>query len=277
MAKKITFYKLCGTGNDFVIIDNRDIIIKSRKKAAIDLCARHIGIGADGLILLEKSKKADIRMRIFNADGSEAEMCGNGMRAAGWVGTHILRLGRTVTFETLAGLLETKVSENTVRVNLTDPTDFRDYSPLEVKDGIFYFYFINTGVPHCVVFENNVKCFPVEKIGREVRYHPHFQPGGTNVNFVEIKNKKTIIVRTYERGVEGETLACGTGATASAIISVLIKKCIPPVTVITKGGEKLIIDFKCSKFNVKNVSLEGPVQFVFEGQYGQHSKNKKRR
>jgi len=265
MKKEKIFYKLCGTGNDFIIIDNRTTIIRDCQQHARTLCNRHTGIGGDGLILLEKSRTADLTMRIFNADGSAAEMCGNGVRCAAWVARHKLECSSSVSFETRAGVIKTTVKRTTVKAQLPNPTTFRDYAPLEVKDGIFYFYFINTGVPHCVIFEDNVHSFPVEKIGKEIRYHPHFQPAGTNVNFVQIKNKNTIIIRTFERGVEAETLACGTGATASAILSALIKKCTPPVTVITHSGEKLTIDFSLSTFTISHVTLEGAVSFVFQG------------
>jgi diaminopimelate epimerase len=268
MSKKISFHKLVGTGNDFLVIDNRKQIVTDPASFSVKNCARHTGVGADGVILLEKSTSADIMMRIFNADGSEAEMCGNGMRCAAWAATKILKMKKELKFETLAGINETNVTDTSVRVKLPDPIDFRDYAPIEVKDGIFYFYFLNTGVPHCVIFEENLDTFPVAAIGKEIRYHPHFQPAGTNVNFVHIQDSSTIRVRTYERGVEDETLACGTGSTASAIISALVKKCVPPVTVLTQGKEKLVIDFKTSMYNVSDVFLDGPVQYVYEGIIG---------
>jgi diaminopimelate epimerase len=262
----LTFYKLCATGNDFILVDNREKTIRQVTKAARGLCHRNHGIGADGLILLEKSRKADLKMRIINQDGSEAEMCGNGIRAAAWTAHHIFKCAPALRFETLAGVVTADVAKNAVTARLSDPTDFRDYAPLEVADGIFYFYFLNTGVPHVVIFEENIDDFPVEKIGREIRHHPHFQPQGANVNFVQIKNKNTIVARTYERGVEAETLACGTGSTASAIMSAVIGKCSSPVTVYTRGGEKLVVSFDMHKFEITNVFLKGDVQFVFQGE-----------
>lgn len=264
--KRITFYKVCGTGNDFVIVDNRREVVNDPISFSQRVCERHTGIGADGLILLEKSKETDLRMRIFNADGSEAEMCGNGMRCAAWVAHSILKLKKSLSFETLAGIIKTEVTDCIVKVELGSPTDFRDYAPIEVEDGIFYFYFINTGVPHCVIFEDSLEGFPVERIGREIRFHPHFQPAGTNVNFVQIQDANTIIVRTYERGVEAETLACGTGSTAAAIMSALVGKCKPPVTVITRSKEQLTIDFAAHKYDVSEVSLKGSVKYVFKGE-----------
>lgn len=268
MAKKITFHKIVGTGNDFVVIDNRKGIVSDPSDFAIRVCKRHTGVGADGVILLEKSTGADLKMRIINADGSEAEMCGNGMRCAAWAATKLLKMKNKMTFETLAGMNETIVEDDSVRVKLPDPTDFRDYAPLEVRDGIFYFYYINTGVPHCVIFEDKLDEFPVFEIGREIRYHPHFQPAGLNVNFVQILDGHTIAVRTYERGVEDETQACGTGSTAAAIASALIKKCTAPVTVVTKSEERLVIDFNASMYTITDVFLEGPVRHSFEGTLG---------
>lgn len=261
------FFKLCGTGNDFVVIDNRDGKIRNKAKLAQRVCPRHIGIGADGLILLEKSDKAALKMRIYNSDGSEAEMCGNGMRCAAWAAHHIMGMNKKIDFETIAGIIKGNVSGNIVKVQLSDPLDYRDYSPIEVADGIFYFYFINTGVPHCVIFEDNIDDIDVDRLGREIRHHEHFEPHGANVNFVEVVDSGSIKVRTYERGVESETLACGTGSTASAIISALIEKCDSPVNVTTRSGEKLTIHFDVSMYDIKNVFLEGAVSFVYKGSF----------
>lgn len=264
---ELEFYKLCGTGNDFVVVDNREGKIKNKKKLAEKVCHRQNGVGADGLILIEESKleEADLRMRIFNADGSEAEMCGNGMRCCGWTATHLLGYPAKISFETLAGIVKSDAKKKIVKVQLSDPTDFRDYAPIEVEDGIFYFYFINTGVPHCIIFEDNLDEFDVKRLGREVRYHDHFAPNGTNVNFVEVVDEHTVKVRTYERGVEDETLACGTGSSASAIISALVEKCSSPVKVITRSGDELTISFDMSKYDITNVFLEGSVSYTFKG------------
>jgi len=262
---EIVFYKICGTGNDFIVIDNRMSVIKRRAAFAEKVCERRMNIGADGVLFLENSKKADVQIRIFNANGSEAEMCGNGIRCAAWIAHHKLGMSATTTIETMAGVLEPVVSKNVVCVKMTKPTDFRDYAPIEVADDIFYFYFINTGVPHCVIFEDKLDDFPVDQLGREIRHHDHFEPEGTNVNFVHVLNKKEIRVRTYERGVEAETLACGTGSTAAAIISVLVGKCEAPVVVETRSGEKITVDFTTSKFEIDDVSMKGPVAYVCQG------------
>jgi diaminopimelate epimerase len=264
---KTKFYKMAASGNDFIVIDNRDRSVKNPAALAKQMCERRVSIGADGVLLLEPSKKNAIKMRIFNADGSEAEMCGNGARCAALFCHKIFKFEPAFTMETLAGVVDAIVEKETVKVKLPDPVDFRDLAPLEVKDGIYYFYFINTSVPHAVIFEESIEDFPVVTVGREIRHHEHFQPKGTNVNFVEIIDKKTIAIRTYERGVEDETLACGTGSTASAIVSVLIKKCTSPVNVRTRGGEVLKISFDMHLYDVTNVYLEGKAGFVYEGAF----------
>ncbi|MBN1494039.1 MAG: diaminopimelate epimerase [Candidatus Omnitrophica bacterium] len=259
------FYKMCASGNDFIVIDNQDRSLKNPAKVAKELCQRRLSVGADGLLVLEPSKKNDIKMRIFNADGSEAEMCGNGARCAALFCNRVLKFDQTFSMETLAGTIDAVIEKGSVKVKLPDPTDFRDLSPIEVQDGIFYFYFLNTSVPHAVIFEEFLEDISVPVIGREIRHHEHFEPEGTNVNFVRVIDQKTIEIRTYERGVEDETLACGTGATASAIVSALINKCKSPVSVKTKGGEVLTVSFDLHLYNVENVYLEGSAQFVYEG------------
>jgi diaminopimelate epimerase len=258
---------MAASGNDFIVIDNRERSIKKPAALTQQMCERRVSIGADGVLLLEPSKKHDIKMRTFNADGSEAEMCGNGARCAALFCHKIFKFEPSFTMETLAGVVDAIVEKETVKVKLPDPVDFRDLAPLEVKDGIYYFYFINTSVPHAVIFEESIEDFPVVTVGREIRHHEHFQPKGTNVNFVEIIDTKTIALRTYERGVEDETLACGTGSTAAAIVSVLINKCTSPVNVRTRGGEVLKISFDMHLYDVTNVYLEGKAGFVFEGTF----------
>lgn len=259
------FYKMCASGNDFIVIDNRENIIVGPKKIAKKICQRRMQIGADGLLLLESSKTHDIKMRIFNADGSEAEMCGNGARCAALFCHTIVGFDKHFVMETLAGPVDATVGRGKVKVKLPDPKDFRDIAPLEVDGGIFYFYFLNTSVPHAVIFEESIDTFPVFSVGRQIRGHDHFQPQGTNVNFVEIIDKHAIAIRTYERGVEDETFACGTGSTASAIVSALIGKCASPVHVTTRGGEVLKIIFNSQTYGVRDVFLEGKAQFVYEG------------
>lgn len=257
---------MVASGNDFIVIDHRKPFIKTPKNFAKKVCDRHFGVGGDGLLLLEKSKKADIRMRIINADGSEAEMCGNGARCAALFAHKILGLGRKFRMETKAGIIHAAINAWTVEVQLTDPTAYAGPSELKLADCSLSYFFINTGVPHAVVIlEEDFEDFPVAKIGREVRFHHAFQPAGTNVNFIRKTGARALAVRTYERGVEAETLACGTGSTASAIVAVLNRLVTSPVEVKTRSGEILKINFQKEGDLVSNVTLEGNAQFTFEG------------
>jgi diaminopimelate epimerase len=265
MACSLTFVKMEASANDFVVIDNRRHAVRDPKKLARAICERHTGVGGDGLLLLEPSKKARFRMRILNADGSEAEMCGNGSRCMALFAQKLLRLPAEFRFETLAGVIGARVKGDTVRVRLGNPEGFRGAGNLEVDGRPFSYYFLNTGVPHTVLFVDDLDHIPVDMLGRKIRYHERFKPQGTNVDFVQVTGRQAITVRTYERGV-GETQACGTGVTASAIVSVLAAKCSAPVKVTTRGGV-LTVSFDRAGGKVANVHLEGKARFVFRGEY----------
>ena len=268
------FAKLQGSGNDFVVIDNRDGKVEEFlrslnldiKEFVKRVCAFHTGVGADGLILIENPENPEnhFKWQFFNSDGSVAEMCGNGSRCAVRFAFDEGIVGKEVRFETLAGVIRAYVLDGgkRIKVQLTPPKDYREVS-LSLDTQSIEGYFINTGVPHFVAVVNDLEKIDVIKLGRAIRFHPEFQPKGTNVNFIEREGEDAIRIRTYERGVEGETLACGTGATASAIVAykngIVSKK---PVRVLTKGGEVLAIDFD-DEF--KEVFLEGRVVRVFDG------------
>lgn len=264
----IPFVKYNATGNDFVVIDNRKHIIpeKQIKSFTQSICQLKFGIGADGVLLLEKSKNADFKMRIINADGSEPEMCGNGSRAMAHFAYLLKLIKKNTCFETLAGTINAEVKpKNIVKVKLIEPSGLRLNLKLKYRNKIITMHFINTSVPHVVVFVNNIEREHVFEIGRYIRYHRLFQPKGTNVNFVQIVNNQHIKVRTYERGVENETLACGTGSTASAIISSFIHSIKSPVKVTTCGKDILKIYFDRYDDYIENVYLEGQVIPVFSG------------
>ncbi len=229
------------------------------------ICDRKRGVGADGLLLLEKSKRADIRMRIFNPDGSEADMCGNGVRCLAKFAVSIKAVKAKHSVETPAGPIELVVEKKTVKAHLTDPKDFKAGFSLPLPSGKEEIHFINTGVPHAVIFEAQLSRVQVHQRGRQVREHDYFAPKGTNVNFVQAGGGNLIQVRTYERGVEAETLACGTGSAASALVAASRWNLNSPVSVKTSGGETLKIYFKKEKQAWKDVWLEGEVQTVFEG------------
>jgi diaminopimelate epimerase len=266
MAKKISFHKMVASGNDFVVIDHRRPFLKNIKAFAKKVCDRNFGIGGDGLLLMEKSKKADIKMRIFNPDGSEAEMCGNGARCAGLYARSILGLKRSFSMETCAGVVSCQINRWTVKVALTPPKGYKSESKLKVNNTTLPYHFINTGVPHVVsMVKGNLDEVDVKTLGRAIRGHEKFKPKGANVNFVYRSGPKTIRIRTYERGVEAETLACGTGSTAGAIVASLSGVVCPPVEVKTKSGEVLKVNFKEENGLVSDVTLEGNAEFTFEG------------
>ncbi|MCF7907424.1 MAG: diaminopimelate epimerase [Candidatus Omnitrophica bacterium] len=263
----ITFYKLQASGNDFILIDNRKTKLKAGqlKKLARKYCQRKLSIGADGLLVIESSKKASFRMRIFNADGSEAEMCGNGARCtAYWAKSK----AKQVKFETQAGIIEACLKADRVAIKLSDPKQIKVRIPIVVLGRKIHLNFINTGVPHVVIFVSGLDKIDVEKIGRAVRFHKKFQPAGTNVNFVEIINDNFVRVRTYERGVEAETLACGTGSVAAAILLKFKLKVTSgnhKVRVLTKSQETLSVHFSKIDDKVRDVWLKGKADLVCQG------------
>ncbi|MFA5093514.1 MAG: diaminopimelate epimerase [Candidatus Omnitrophota bacterium] len=258
--KKINFTKMVGSGNDFVVIQGRPCANLS--KLARIVCDRRLGIGADGMLVIEKSKKADLGMRIFNADGSEAKMCGNGARCAA-----LFSGKKSVSLSTQAGTVNAKVSGNCAKIQITQPKNIKLDLPLKVSGRLIKVNFIDTGVPHTVVFVNGIEKINVETIGRSIRNHVKFSPEGTNVNFVQVLGPNLIQIRTYERGVEGETLACGTGSTASALIFALKNNLNNLIKVKTQSGEVLKIYFKKDNSNFKQVWLEGSARIVYKGEY----------
>ena len=265
-SKKIHFTKAVATGNDFVIIDNRKPISGVTNSSFIKrVCDRKFGVGADGILLVEKSKKADFRMRIFNADGSEAEMCGNGSRCITLYAFLNKIAGKNMTIETLAGILNASVAGDVAKVRLTEPSAIKWNLCLMINKCPYQVNWVNTGVPHSIHFVDNVDNVDVKNLGSHIRNHGEFSPEGTNADFVQVIDKKTIRVRTYERGVEDETLACGTGSVASAIISSEVEKMSSPVTVITQSKEKLKVHFKMTDGRFTDVYLEGSASLVFDG------------
>lgn len=265
--KEINFEKMAGAGNDFIVMDDRSGRIDGKGLALLArrLCDRKTGVGADGLILLLKSEKADYRMRIINSDGTEAEMCGNGVRCLAQFAINNKIAGAAQKIETLAGVVHCQRKGDEVCAQLTDPKDLRINFDLKIGSKKIKANFINTGVPHTVIEVDAIEDINVDEIGRKVRWHPHFKPKGTNVNFVKILNKHFLKIRTYERGVEGETLACGTGSTAAALIGSVLKGMVSPVDVHTQSGETLKIYYQKKSGNFCRVLLEGRIKKIFEG------------
>jgi diaminopimelate epimerase len=254
---------MSASGNDFIIIDNRDGKVYDRfkdlKDFIVKICRRHHSVGADGLILIENSKKHDFRWRFFNADSSEAEMCGNGGRCAARF-AYIKGVAKEkMSFETLAGVIKAEVDGKNVKLQLTSPADLKLDYPVALEDKEIFLSSVNTGVPHAVLLADDVDHMPVEELGRLVRYHKAFGEKGTNVDFVQIVDKKKVKIRTYERGVEGETYACGTGAVATGVILKAKGLMESPMNILTKGGEALKV------YVDEEVYLEGITQIIYVG------------
>ncbi len=227
-----------GAGNDFILFDNRTRDIDLDRNQIAQLCDRHRGIGADGILLLEKpTNRADFRMRYFNADGGEAEMCGNGARCFARFANKVGGQKAKISFETPAGVISADLKGD----------------------------FINSGVPHVVIPVAKIDDADVRREGAAIRHHKMFSPNGTNVNFIEKRGPNKIAIRTYERGVEDETLACGTGIVASALIFAASENTNGPISVIARGGDELEVGFERSGDRFRNVTLTGPAEFVFEG------------
>jgi diaminopimelate epimerase len=243
----IRFTKMHGAGNDFVVIDNRDAAWTPSAEAVARLCCRRFGIGADGLLLLETDSRDAFSMRYFNADGGEAEMCGNGARCIARFAHRVGAAGRGMVFRSKAGRHWAEVEGERVRVGLTEPRGIREGVRAEAEGRAFEGIALDTGVPHFVVFVEDLERFDVDRFGRALRWHDAFAPAGVNVDFVRVTGESSIAVRTYERGVEGETLACGTGVTASAIAAHLARAVAPPVRVLTAGGVELGVAWKAMR------------------------------
>ncbi|MGC8977620.1 MAG: diaminopimelate epimerase [Candidatus Ratteibacteria bacterium] len=265
LLNTMEFSKIVGSGNDFIIINNLEGRIKNRKNLAIKLCDRKFGVGGDGILFLEKSKKADFKMRIFNPDGSEAEMCGNGLRCLlRFIYENKLTKKKKLMIETKAGVLDGEIKNKNIKVRIKIMGEPRLNMKIPVDNEIIISNYINTGVPHTVIFVDDVEKVDVLKLGPKIRFSDIFGKEGTNVDWVELVGDRTIKIRTYERGVENETLSCGTGCVASAIITFLYKKMKPPINVITKSKEILKVYFD---EDLKNIFLEGKTFYSFKGEW----------
>ena len=263
----LEFTKMNGAGNDFVLVDDREERIAISREQVARLCDRQRGVGADGLMLLVpcKSGQADWAWRFFNSDGSDAEMCGNGARCFARFVQRAAGAASGLTFETVAGVIRAEFDGERVTVNLTPPSGLRMDETVELATGPTTVHSLNTGVPHAVVFVPDADAAMVWQTGRELRFHQHFAPRGTNVNFVQVLEPGHIRVRTYERGVENETLACGTGVSAAAMIASRVHGFSSPVCVQVQGGDTLNVSFRASDQGFADVELNGPADFVFTG------------
>ncbi len=273
---------MSGAGNDFIVIDaDAEKLFEANPELIRKLCHRRNGIGADGLITVKKNIDVDFEMNYYNSDGSTGSLCGNGARCAIKFAGLMGKFNNTTTQfaslgEQFAGEL---IDENTVKFFLNSPKTFIFNIKIKVAGQLINASFVDTGTPHLIIKSSeilkdlsnpnsfsNIDELPVAELGRLIRYHNDFKPDGVNVNFVELKNHK-IFIRTYERGVEDETLACGTGSTAAAIILSITDNVKPPIKLITRGGETLTINFETKDNDFYNLSLTGPAKVTFSGNF----------
>lgn len=267
-VKSDKFYKVSASGNDFIVFLDLDSKITLEEGAILarQLCRAKFSISADGFIIITRPSQTQAKFawNFYNSDGSIAEMCGNGARAVARLLAELGMISEPFFLETLAGLIYAEVKGKRVKVSLGKPKDTKLSFTLRTEYDWYLAHYVNTGVPHVVLFWENVDSAPVEKVGPKIRFHEEFQPAGTNVNFVElisIKGGALLKIRTYERGVEGETFACGTGASAAAYIAYKLGLVLPPVNLVTKGGEILTVYISSED---ETIYLEGDTRFLCE-------------
>jgi diaminopimelate epimerase len=263
----VSFSKYAGCGNDFVLFDHRCPFFPLHNQQLMKkLCHRQLGIGADGLIFLETSSSADFKMRIFNADGSEAEMCGNGIRC---LYKFIQQLGfqtKAYTIETMKRKLTIAASGDDVSVEMGIPTEIDWEVNLMIEGQTKVAQHLDTGVPHAVLFVENLDLVDMIHLAPKIRYHPEFLPRGANVNFALMKSNDLIELRTYERGVEQETLACGTGAVATALAAAKMFNLKSPLSVLTRSKEQLRVWFERNGETFEQIIMSGPASLIYHGE-----------
>jgi diaminopimelate epimerase len=264
----IPFFKMSGSGNDFIIIDHRKKFIdeSALTRLITGVCRRKLSVGADGFILIEDSKHHDFSWRFYNSDGSRAEMCGNGARCAARFARLNGIAGSELSFETDAGVISAQIMADRVKVNMPDPTDLSVDFSVDLAAGSMMVSSANTGVPHVIILQDQIDDLDVVGVGREIRYHRDFAPAGTNVNFICRDDDNAIAIRTYERGVEDETLACGTGSIASALVAAHKLEMTSPIDVMTRSGEHLTIYFAEDNGRFHGIFMEGDARVVYSGE-----------
>lgn len=264
---QLEFYKMSGSGNDFIIIDNRKKVVNEADFAQFvaRVCRRKMSVGADGLILVENADAVDFKWRFYNSDGSIAEMCGNGARCAARFAFLTGIAGAEMTFETAAGMIHAEIIGDRVKIKVPDPESLDLDYMLELERGMLSVSSVNTGVPHVVIERDDIHDIDVVPLGREIRFHDRYAPAGTNVNFISPLDSG-IAIRTYERGVEDETLACGTGAVAGAIVTACKRDVASPVDVLTRSGEHLQVYYQVKEGRFYDIYLEGDARVIYQAQ-----------
>ena len=257
---------MAGAGNDFVVIDNRAGRVADGSELARRICTRALSVGADGLILVESSSRASFRMRYYNSDGSLGEFCGNGTRCAARFAFLNGIAPASMTIETDAGIVSAEVGDDSlVTISLPPPRAFHKERPLTIKDSVVHGSSIIVGVPHYVIFlRDDLWVQDIVSLGRSIRRHRDLQPDGANVNFVVVRDNRAIELRTYERGVEAETMACGSGIVASVSVSALFGRVKSPVSVLTRSGATLQVSFDLEGEELRNIRLKGDARLIYK-------------
>jgi len=264
----VPFWKMHGAGNDFILVDDRAQTFPGDPDTVRALTAPTYGIGSEGLILIQPSDRADFRMRFYNPDGNEVEMCGNGARCVARLACEIGVAPASMRFDTVAGEIAAEVlEEDRVRLTMTPPKDWKLNAKLELPGGPFPYHFVNSGVPHVVAEVGDVDGVDLLTLGAAVRYHDDFKPAGTNLNLIQVTGPDSLKVRTYERGVEGETLACGTGMVACGLVAGILERVRTPVHITCASGDVLEVDYTpVEGGGAEKVTLTGPAVHVFRGE-----------
>lgn len=265
---KLHFTKMHGAGNDFIMVDDRSLTTPFEDYQLMSaIAARRTGIGCEGIILVQPSEKADFRMRFLNPDGTEVELCGNGARCVALFAHSLGIAGKAMTMETMAGLVDAEIGDSGVRIWMPDPSRRRPNIAVEVPQGRFVGHVVSIGCPHFVVpvAPEMLDAFNVAGVGAAIRQHTTFAPEGVNVDFVSYTKPNLVRMRTFERGVEAETGACGTGAVAAAVIGAEMVGLTLPAKVRTSAGFELTVDGDWRGGRCTGMTLAGPARKVFEG------------
>ncbi len=255
-----------GAGNDFILVDDRDNRFPIGATEWLrSVSARRTGIGSDGFILIQTSDIADFRMRFINPDGGEVDLCGNGVRCVARLANELGVAGEEMSVQTGAGVVTARVQDNSIQVEMPPPKDWQFEKSLEVSTGPLTYSAVDTGVPHVVITVDDLNNLDINEIGLKIRHHEEFSPAGTNVDFVQITGPSSLKIRTYERGVERETLACGTGIVAVGILGCRSGVVSAPVQVTCAGGDVLEVNCDLTDEAVENITLTGPAIHVYQG------------
>lgn len=267
MNRRIPFWKMHGAANDFMVVDDRTLTFPSQDDAWLrKVMARHTGVGSEGVLLIQPSRNASFRMRFFNPDGGEVDMCGNGARCIARLAHELGIAPAHMAFETGAGVVRADVSGDQVRLTMTTPGDWRLHRTLAVDGRNIAYHFVNSGVPHVVVEVPDLSAVDVHRLGAAIRHHADFAPKGTNANFIQVTGPRSIRLRTYERGVEAETPACGTGIVAAGLIAGRTGRVQAPVEVTPASGDTLEVNYRLTPDGAEDVTLFGPAAHVFRGE-----------